>query len=261
MSKIHVTLHDGCCHLSAFVRSLPGNFCREGRTVHSGRNEVRIISCGGHRLAVKRFARHGMLRRLVNAFRRSKARKAYSNACMLESLCLPTPAPVAFVEVTGALGLVTDTYYICEYTDMKAIAGGLCEDGEFNRRMAAALARFVALLHIKGVLHHDLNSTNVLYRDTGGTYAFALIDINRMTIEPEPGLVTTDSCLRNITRFSRCSEMFCFFLKEYLRVRGLPEDIYGHAIKIKTEHDSSYARKKKVTGLLKKMIGKHVKQP
>lgn len=133
IEKINITLHDDYRGMSAFVRSLHGNFNGEGRLVHSGRNEVRIVCHGGHRLAVKRFAHNGMPRRVMNAFRRSKAQKAYANACLLRALCLPTPAPVAFVEVTGAFGLVADTYYICEYTDMEAVGSGLREDGDFNR--------------------------------------------------------------------------------------------------------------------------------
>lgn len=257
MEKINITVHDDYRGMSAFVRSLHESFDGEGSLVHSGRNEVRIISCGDRRLAVKRFAHNGMLRRVMNAFRRSKAQKAYANACLLRALCLPTPAPVAFVEVTGAFGLVADSYYICEYTDMEAVGSGLREGGEFNRPLTSALASFVAGLHIKGVFHHDLNSTNILYRETDGSYAFTLIDINRMAVEFEPEFVSIDDCLRNITRFSCRSQMFCFFVKEYLRVRGLPESLFGRAMKIKNGHDRRYAGKKKVTGMLKRLIGKN----
>ena len=90
MEKINITVHDDYRGMSAFVRSLHESFDGEGRLVHSGRNDVRIISCGDRRLAVKRFAHNGMLRRVMNAFRRSKAQKAYANACLLRALGLPT---------------------------------------------------------------------------------------------------------------------------------------------------------------------------
>lgn len=133
---------------------------------------------------------------------------------------------------------------------MEAVGSGLREDGDFNCPLTLALARFVAGLHIKGVFHHDLNSTNILYRETDGSYAFTLIDINRMAVEFEPEFVSIDDCLRNITRFSCRSQMFSFFVKEYLRARGLPESLFGRAMKIKREHDRRYTMRKKIFHLI-----------
>lgn len=257
MNKIHVTIHNDYRHLEDFMHEIPAIFSSEGHMIHKGRNEVRIISHGGLDMAVKRFARNRLPKTLIYTLKGSKAHRAYDNACRLKAIHLPTPAPVALVEVTNTTGLVTDSYYICEYTDMAAINSGLNEDNDYNRDMTTALAHFVARMHTTGVLHHDLNTTNVLYRKENDTYAFTLIDINRMTVAADPGKLDLEDCLLNITRFSRCSEMFCFFVKEYLRVRGLPDTVYDRAIAIKCRHDKAYARRKKIGGLLKQIFKRH----
>ena len=45
-----------------------------------------------------------------------------------------------------------------------------------------ALASFLLRMHNNGILHNDLNISNILYGDdTGGQYRFQVIDTNRMT--------------------------------------------------------------------------------
>lgn len=254
MSGIRTIIDDGYADLAEFVNSVPFSFHREGRLLFKARNEVRHVSCRGYELAVKRFASAGLLKKIVGLFRTGKACRSYRNACMLAARGIPTPAPVAYIEIRNGMGLLTDSYYICRYLDMPPIRDGLNEDGEFNREMTRSFARFAAMLHEKGVLHHDLNSTNVMFiRDNGG-YRFTLIDINRMKIYAASDKIPLDKCLLNLTRFSCCSPMYGYFLKEYLSARNLPESICDRAIRIKRRHDASYARRKKITGVFKNIF-------
>jgi len=247
-----MVVHAGCTGLSDFVRSLPARFSAEGTLVHSGRNEVRIMRHAGRRLAVKRFARKGPLCRLAYLFRQGKARRSYANACRLAELGVPTPPPVALLEVTDAAGLIADSYYICEYTDMKAIDRELNSGVSANIEMARAFARFAAMLHEKGVFHEDLNATNVLSGESGGGYRFSLIDVNRMKFYTGGDGIPFRRCIANLCRFSGCSDMFRVFLKEYMQVRGYPEHLYGRAVSIKKKHDRTYSRKKRITSLFRR---------
>jgi len=231
--------------VSAFIEHVPKNFEESGKLLFKGRNEVRLMEVDGSRFAVKRFKRRGTFLQLVNRFRYSKALKSFNNACRLTALGVSTPRAIACIEIRTVLGCLEDSYYICEYVDMLPIRDGLREDGVFDREMTQAFARFVAMLHDKGVLHHDLNSTNVMYRHNNGKFDFTLIDINRMTFRAPEDSLPVEECLLNISRFSSCSEMFRYFVKEYLQVRRLPKRLYERAIVVKQKWDDAYVRRKK----------------
>ncbi len=252
MSRIKIRLRDGLSQpVSSFIGSVPGIFKEGGRLLFKGRNEVRLMEVGGCRFVVKRFKRKGILMQFVNRFRSGKALKSFNNAYRLMELGVPTPRPIACIEIRNVLGCLVDSYYICEYVDMLSIRDGLSENGDFNREMTQAFARFVVMLHDRGVLHHDLNSTNVMYCYSNGKFEFTLIDINRMTFYPFVDNLSTDECLLNISRFSSCSEMFHYFVKEYLLIRQWPENLYERAIIVKRRWDEAYARRKKVLNFFK----------
>jgi len=254
MSKTRIWLNSGCEALADFTNEVPGRFGHEGKLLFKARNEVRLMEAGGRLLAVKRFKRMGPLLQFANRFKRSKALNSYNNACRLVAIGVPTPYPVACIETRDGMGFLKDSYYICDYVGLPPICDGLNEAGDFNREMARAFARFAAMLHQKGVLHHDLNSTNVMFNHADGGYTFTLIDINRMKIYASPDTIPIDECLKNLTRFSCFSDMFRYFLKEYLTARNMPESLYDKAILIKRKHDSAYARKKKITRTLKNIF-------
>lgn len=246
-----IRLDSGCLSLSEYVNEMPARFGREGRQLFKARNEVRLMEADGCRLAVKRFKRMGLFGQVGSLFRSGKALRSYSNACRLTTLGVPTPRPVACIEKRNVLGFLKDSYYICDYIDLPPICDGLAEDGYFNREMTQAFARFVASLHDKGVLHHDLNNTNVRFSHDGKEYKFTLIDINRMKIYPPSVNVPLDECLLNITRFSCLSDMFRCFLSAYLQARNLPESLFDRAIAIKKRHDRAYARNKRISSFFK----------
>lgn len=253
MGRIKIRLRDGLSQpVSSFIGSVPGKFKEDGRLLFKGRNEVRLMEFEGWRFAVKRFKRKGMFMQIVNCFRSSKALKSFNNADRLIKLGVPTPRPIACIEVRNVLGGLEDSYYICEYVDMLSIRDGLCEDGDFNREMVRAFACFVALLHDRGVLHHDLNSTNVMYCCHNGKFDFTLIDINRMTFYPFVERLSIHECLLNISRFSSCSEMFHYFVKEYLQIRQWPETLFERAMIVKQKWDETYARRKKMANFFKR---------
>lgn len=238
----------------SFVADVPPTFGSQGTVLHKGRNEVRLVEHGQYRFAVKRFGRKPFIVSLINVLRKTKACRAYRNAFALLRLGIHTPVPVAYMERRNALSMVTDSYYICLYEDDQPIADGLCEYGDTNWDMVRSYARFVASLHSKGILHKDLNSTNVRYKPSSHGYEFSLIDINRMTFYPQPERMPLAKSLENLCLFSHCSPMFEGFVREYLAARGLTAFLFDTAIAVKQRHDRHYARKKRIGRMLKKLF-------
>lgn len=87
---------------------------------------------------------------------------------------------MGYVEVWKGLCLQS-AYYVSSVNNNPPIGSELTEQADFNRSIARHFGQFVAQLHLSGILHHDLNSGNVLFSLDGNSCHFALIDINRMT--------------------------------------------------------------------------------
>lgn len=241
--------------LTEFVRRLPACFSSSGEVIYKARNEVRKINACGRCLVVKRFRNGGLAKQLIQTLAMSKARRSYDNARRLLEAGIPTPCHVAWLECRNGLGLVCESYYVCEYSDMAAIADGLHEHDGFDRPLVEALAQFVAEIHRKGILHNDLNDTNIRFAVHDGGYRFSLIDLNRMRIYRRR--LSVSECLYDTTRFSCLSDMYRHFIRCYLRSMAWDDSLYEKAIYIKGRHDRAWSRRKAFTRILKKIIGKH----
>lgn len=244
--KTVVTTSPDYVSLQAWLDTVPDLFRNgEGRLLYQGRNEVRLFEVDGHRLVVKRFKQHNWLKRIVYTFfRDNKAQRAYENALILTSRRFQTPAAVGYIEVRCA-GTIRQVYYICEHTESEPIRPRLIEQEPFDQPLAAAYARFVASLHDAGVLHRDLNPTNVLYTESEGKYHFEVIDINRMRFYDGP--VPKEECMENLTLFYWLTPAYRFILDVYARQRGWTEEDIAEAIRVKQRHDRHWIRRKQIT--------------
>lgn len=231
--------------LRAWLVQMPRLFDdNQGELLYRGRNQVRSFEVDGRKLVVKRFKRNDIVKAMVyTLFRKNKARKSYENAMLLRQRGFTTPHEVAYMERRIA-GLVTQVYYVCAYTDSEPIRPRLIEQEPFDKWLAVSYARYVASLHEAGVLHCDLNPTNVLV-DTDGH--FELIDINRMQFFD--GAVPKAECMENLTLFYWLTPAYRFILNEYARQRGWTEADVAEAIRVKEVHDKRWIRRKKITHL------------
>ena len=227
------------------LEKLPADFDCRGQLLYHGRNDVRLMEAEGLKLVVKRFKRHDIVKRVVYTFfRKSKARRAFENGQQLRARGFQTPRPVAYMEERTA-GTISQVYYVCEFTDAEAIRPRLIEQEPFDEALATAYARFVATLHEAGVLHRDLNPTNVLYREQEGDYRFELIDINRMRFYDQA--VPKTECMENLTLFYWLTPAYRFILDEYARQRGWSAADVAEAISVKERHDRRWRLRKKIT--------------
>lgn len=215
------------------------------RDIYNGRNTLWAATFRGQSVVVKQF-RSDIKSRIVYALFSSKASRSLHNAVEISRRGIDTPAPVASAEWRGKCHGLLKSYYICEETSTIDLAEAF---ERYGREAVESFASFVAELHKKGIRHDDLNNTNVrVTRNADGTLTFSLIDLNRMKLYNGP--VPLARCFRNMCRFSRPDENFKIFLKEYLRVRKLPEHYYDAALAVKLRHEKRVTRKKRLKSLL-----------
>ena len=234
--------------LRAWLMQVPRLFAdNQGELLYRARNQIRLFDVDGRKLVVKRFKRNGIVKAMVyTLFRKNKARRSYENAGLLRQRGFVTPHEVAYIEQRTA-GLVTQVYYVCAYTDGEPIRPRLIEQEPFDERLAVSYARYVASLHEAGVLHRDLNPTNVLFSESGepAAVSFELIDINRMQFFD--GAVPKAACMENLTLFYWLTPAYRYILNEYARQRGWSEDDVAEAIRVKQRHDRRWIRRKRLT--------------
>lgn len=247
--KLHITPNYQSLYRQ--LEQLPQLFQEgQGQLLYNGRNQIRQFDWSGQLVVVKRFKRHDWFKRIIYTFfRKNKAKRAFENATLLREYGFETPREIGYLE-DRRWGLITTVYYICEYTAANPIRPRLIDQEPFDQELATAYARFVAQLHEAGVLHRDLNPTNVLYHEHNGNYQFSLIDINRMRFyEGEP--VPKDACMENLTLFWWLTDVYRFVLDEYARMRGWSEEDIQTAVRVKQQHDRRWVRRKNFTALFK----------
>jgi tRNA A-37 threonylcarbamoyl transferase component Bud32 len=199
-----------------FVRRLPELFVCEGELLYAGRNTVKRFVQGADVLVVKRFKRPNWVQRIVYTFfKPGKARRAYLYAGQMRALGIDTPREVAYVECRRG-GLLCDSYFVSTE----------CRDPEIRDTLNApdcppqlitALARFLVEVHRRGVMHGDLNLTNILFRPTDrGGYHFTLIDTNRSRFLTDP---TRQDCLSNLRTLTHDRDLMRRILEAYCAVR------------------------------------------
>lgn len=213
------SLHD-------FVISLPDKFdnMTSMQILRSGRNEVRLFSVDGQMVVVKCFRRISILNRfLYGTIRQSKSVRAYYHALRLNRLGISTPEPIAAVDVRR-YGFLAQSFYVyaySEYNDIKELLDRYPD--EQIEPLLDALTDFILHIHDKGVLHHDLNILNILYRDCGGgKYDFQLIDINRMSFYPK---LSERQRLANLRHFNCKPAVLMYILERYAAAMNIDSEM------------------------------------
>jgi len=203
-------------HAAALLASLHDTFDRSGTTLHEGRNTVKAIAYGGRSYVVKRFRHNGWLKQIVYSIRKSKARRAYDNSMDFLAAGLNTPRPVGYVELGRRHG-VADAYYVCEQCPMPDAR--CLEHAGHDAKMMSRLMSVVAQMHSKGIVHGDLNLSNILYsedRESGG-YRFTFIDTNRAKTKNR---LSRKDCLTDLMRMSDVRPALHAMAAEYAAQRG-----------------------------------------
>ncbi|MCM1318823.1 MAG: lipopolysaccharide kinase InaA family protein [Muribaculaceae bacterium] len=234
---IHTTADVSSQQLSDIITAA----ANRGTVIFDGRNKLISVPYKGNKLVVKRFA-SGIKNKLVYAIFKSKAHKSFANATELAARGIGTPAPIGYAECRGKFNTLLDSYYVCEYDSRESLKEGI---EKYGRECLSAFAAFVADLHANGIIHKDLNNTNVRVA-YNNQFSFTLIDLNRMQIYPRGEGIPLHERFANLCRFSYFDKDFKFFFKEYLRCSHLPQDYFNIGVSIKSKHEARVALKKRI---------------
>ena len=239
--------YKGDKQLKELIDNLPDSFSNAGEMLWNGRNKIKAIKIeGGKEAVVKKFKPLNLFQKFCYAILRHKAKKAYLNGLELIKRGFPTPNPIAYVEIRNGR-FIKDAYYICERNDMLPLEDQICCDN-WNRDIVSAFAEFVARLHMNGIMHHDLNNTNVRYKvNDDKQYEFSLIDINRMSFYVNAEEIPMKDRIENLTRFTGNIDLFDHFARVYAQACGLNIETWMEkAIKQKIRHDRNWVYRKRI---------------
>lgn len=247
--------------VKTFFDHLEGHFSKEGDELFRGRNQIRQFVVDGHdavlkRVVVKRFRRPNFFQSVAYSFfRANKARRAYANADTLLERGFSTPRNVGFAEDWRG-GLLKYCFYATGYDEGLPIRRRLIEPADFDKGMASDFGVFAASLHKHGILHGDLNSTNVLYHEAGdGHFTFSVIDINRMRVGRSIDDFSREELFENMTRFTGRMDLFEYVMRVYIAAMGWDvERFLPEALRIKERHDARWRRRKAFFKRLKKVF-------
>lgn len=244
-------IHKEFSQLEKFIHSLPDSFSWKGEKLHDGRNKVKRFRIGREWVVVKKFKRPNIVQKIVYTFfKSSKAERAYCFAEKLRGMGINTPHEIAYIEIKRN-GLLDESYFIstqCSYAALSQILDG--ED--FSRDAADALALYLVELHNKGILHGDLNLTNILYRIEDEKYEFTLIDTNRSKFKES---LCRKECLENLKRLTHDREMMEYIVSAYAQAREWDKkETVREVIESLNKFEEKIRRKRKfqkMTGLRK----------
>lgn len=175
---------------------------------------------------------------------KSKARQAYENAIMLMDNGISTPAPVGYVDVEEGRGILFSAL-VTLYTPDEDISSIIDDDKD----CAIAFAKMVATMHSAGLIHHDMNSSNVLYNKQDGNYNLSVIDLNRMK---KKVTLSFEDEMDDLVRFTGRLDSFINVIYPYaMFMKHDIEPFVRKATLYKIKHDANWTRRKKLKRFFK----------
>ena len=134
-------------------------------------------------------------RRLSYLFAKSKGQRHWNTAMEMSRQGICTPRPVAFMERTRWPGAM-DNYYVSEHIreafSARDVFTAFADGQAFYEGLSKAdwlqhVARFVAHMHQRRIIHRDLSSGNMLFKRADGRPETYVIDIGRARIDATSG--------------------------------------------------------------------------
>lgn len=217
------------------------------REIYRGRNIIAVTPDG--KLCIKAFGVPGTIKGLIyGTMRQPKAQKAYNNAIRLRTLGVNTPEPVGMVVNTDS-GRLGRSYYVCRYVPGFHNLRDVEKRPDFPA-LARALAQFMLMLHRKGVYMKDFTPGNILFKESRGSYAMMLVDINRM----EFGITQRQLLLSNFRALLFDRDAVAEVARNYaeLACEPHPADFVRQMLRIYDRHQAALHRHRK----FKKALGK-----
>lgn len=200
--------------LRPFIDEVPYRNQMLGTVIYSGRNVVYRNTETGTPLCIKSFKVPPIYNRIAYTFlRKGKARRSYENALKLLEMGIPTPIPVAYVEVYAS-HLLQRSYYISLMVDAQDVRSWQNRpDGE---DIAENIAKLLYNMHCAHIWHRDFSPGNVIYDNDRRFY---VVDINRMQF----GVSSKKKFLQNFLRINESAEATAHLVELYAKIAGLSD--------------------------------------
>ena len=213
-----VVIHPDYAFCADFIDRLPDIFHTEGETIFKARNELKIFEQHGLELAVKSFKTPHFINKVAySVLRASKAERSYQYASKLLDKGIPTPKPVAYIEIKK-YGRLFNSFLVSLKSRFRREIRELIHSPDMPEAYPVLrdFVQFTADIHQKGVFHKDYSPGNILFGKTGDRYEFELVDLNRMQfreVDLKAGCKSFDKlCLRD--------DLHKFALQQYHGVRN-----------------------------------------
>ncbi len=216
---MRISINPKYSSISTFIKEIPTMFDKPdfGRVMHQGRNIVKNID---NEYVIKKFIKITLSNRIIYSFfRKTKAQRSFEITRELKKYDIDAPEEIAYIDIKEG-SFLKNCYYIYHFSPYQTL--DICIGGDYDEKCKSLIkefADFVANLHLKRIVHHDLNITNILCNRKDGKTHFQLIDINRVRFKGKP--VSEKKYIRNFSRLDVNSVWYDDFIMEYARIMGL----------------------------------------
>ena len=229
------------------------NFEQTGQNfVLGNRNTIKIFELASTTINIKSFKRPNYINKIIYCFfRKSKAQRSFEFASRLVAMQIGTPAPIAYYESIGFMGL-KDSFYVSEHLENVVEFREVVQNMFFEDRenVIRKFTQFCYELHEKGVEFLDHSPGNTLIKDNNdGTYSFYLVDLNRMKFHESIDFQTR---MNNLSHLTPQKEMIVIMSNEYAQLLGVNESLVFETMwKMTESFQFRYHRKKRIKKKLK----------
>ena len=251
---MRITIHPKYKNQEEAILQLVKSFFSEGDLIVKGsRNIIKSNDLGTEKVNIKFFQKPGILKSIIYSFFRStKAKRSFDYANYLIDHNIPTPFPIAYIELRNALGLLGDSFYFCQQINYDFTIRELIHDPLFANRkeILEQFTEFTYKLHEAHVnfLDHSPGNTLIAKRENKN-YDFYLIDLNRMKFES----LSIEKRMDNFKKMWLSKLMVQIISKKYAQLSHQSEEVLKAILMDKSQNFKRKIAKKK---FLKRKIGR-----
>jgi tRNA A-37 threonylcarbamoyl transferase component Bud32 len=201
---------------------------KDGLIKDDRRTAITLFDFKKKRMCVKEYRYKGVLLRLKEVFRRSKARTGWlmGNGLVVRGITGITPQ--ALLE-RGGKGFLKKAFLIMEtppgYVELDRYMVRSFASSRHGRLKARtflkALAGFMADLYNLRIFHRDLKTCNIMVRERRDTWDFGLVDMDDIHLDKK---ITKRECLKALIQLNTSTPLFIDmrgrirFLSHYLNI-------------------------------------------
>lgn len=214
------------------------------------RNSIKLFKLNETTVNIKSFKIPNIFNQIAyRFFRKSKAQRSFEYANKLKALGIGTPQPMAYYEFPTLL-LFKKSFYISEHQDCDLTFRELSRDFNYpnHNEILRAFTRFTFELHNKEVLFLDHSPGNTLIKKVYDSYAFYLVDLNRMQFKT----LSFEDRIKNFSRLTPHQYIVEIMSDEYAKCMQMDYDtVYNLMWKYTVEFQNKHLGKQQLKRRLK----------